>query len=233
VSLILDALRKSETQRQQLGGVSLADLPEGKRSAPPWWLYGVGVLLLANAVLLLVVLLRPNNPASPAAATPIDANTQANSAAMSPTTVPAQQYTPHAGVTSQTTNLDSQAIQSTPLADATLTTPPAIYEEVDRSVMEAASSTPEGPTLVRPTAMSSRQDQAKIDLFTSSPPASTPSLHLDMHVYAPASSGRFVFINGRKYIEGQRLSEGPTLETIVPEGVILSLNGTRWRQERP
>jgi general secretion pathway protein B len=236
LSLILDALRKSETQRQQLGGVSLADLPQGKRSSPPWWLYGVGVLLLANAILLLVVLFRPASNPSPvvaaSTAVPTPANTVVTNPAPSSSIAPAPQAS-ELNSNAQAIAIDAQSIQSTPLADATLDTPPATYEEVDRSVMDAASRSPDGPTLVRPTAVSTRQDQASIDLMTSSAPSSVPSLHLDMHVYAPDSKGRFVFINGRKYIEGQKLSEGPTLEAIVPEGVILNLQGTRWRQERP
>ena len=37
-----------------------------------------------------------------------------------------------------------------------------------------------------------------------------PELHLDIHVYSANPAERFVFVNMRKYAEGQALKEGPT-----------------------
>jgi len=39
---------------------------------------------------------------------------------------------------------------------------------------------------------------------------------------------RFVFVNMRKYVEGQTLAEGPTLEEITTDGVVLNHRGTRF-----
>jgi general secretion pathway protein B len=55
-----------------------------------------------------------------------------------------------------------------------------------------------------------------------------PELHLDVHVYATKSSERFVFINMRKYHEGATLEEGPTIERIRRDGVILDYQGLRF-----
>jgi len=55
-----------------------------------------------------------------------------------------------------------------------------------------------------------------------------PELHLDVHVYATKSSDRFVFINMRKYHEGATLEEGPTIERIRRDGVILDYQGLRF-----
>src|SRR6202041_3892313 len=41
-----------------------------------------------------------------------------------------------------------------------------------------------------------------------------PELHLDVHVYATQPADRFVYINMRKYHEGAKLQEGPTIERI-------------------
>jgi general secretion pathway protein B len=57
---------------------------------------------------------------------------------------------------------------------------------------------------------------------------SSPPLNLDLHVYSGAPAGRFVIINGRKYREGAALTEGPSVETITAEGVILSSQGRRF-----
>ena len=55
-----------------------------------------------------------------------------------------------------------------------------------------------------------------------------PDLHLDIHVHSPTPAERFVFVNMRKYIEGQSLSEGPTIERITSDGVILNHQGLRF-----
>lgn len=54
-------------------------------------------------------------------------------------------------------------------------------------------------------------------------------LRLDVHVYGPHSSDRFVLINLQKYYEGDELQEGPTLDEITQEGVVLSFQGQRFR----
>jgi general secretion pathway protein B len=39
---------------------------------------------------------------------------------------------------------------------------------------------------------------------------------------------RFVFINGRKYHEGMKLQEGPLLERIRRDGIVLNYQGVRF-----
>jgi general secretion pathway protein B len=55
-----------------------------------------------------------------------------------------------------------------------------------------------------------------------------PALRLDLHAYSERRSDRFVFINGRKYSEGERLPEGVVLETVELRGAVLSYNGRRF-----
>jgi general secretion pathway protein B len=47
-------------------------------------------------------------------------------------------------------------------------------------------------------------------------------------VYATRSAARFVFINMRKYHEGATMQEGPTIERIRRDGVILNYKGLRF-----
>lgn len=54
-------------------------------------------------------------------------------------------------------------------------------------------------------------------------------LNLDLHVYGERPEQRFVLINSRRYRTGDWLSEGPLLEAIIPEGVILSYENARFR----
>jgi hypothetical protein len=51
---------------------------------------------------------------------------------------------------------------------------------------------------------------------------------LDVHVYATQPSERFVYINMRKYREGATLAEGPVLERIRRDGVVLNYQGLRF-----
>jgi len=55
-----------------------------------------------------------------------------------------------------------------------------------------------------------------------------PELHLDVHVYATRSAERFVYVNMRKYHEGATLQEGPTVERIRRDGVILNYHALRF-----
>jgi general secretion pathway protein B len=55
-----------------------------------------------------------------------------------------------------------------------------------------------------------------------------PDLHLDVHVYATKPADRFVYINMRKYHEGSALQEGPTVERIRRDGVVLNYQGLRF-----
>jgi hypothetical protein len=46
-------------------------------------------------------------------------------------------------------------------------------------------------------------------------------LTLDVLVYSDSPAERFVFISGRKYVEGQTISEGVVLERITAEGAVV------------
>jgi hypothetical protein len=55
-----------------------------------------------------------------------------------------------------------------------------------------------------------------------------PPLHLELHAFSAQPRDRFVFINGRKYVEGDRLVEGPVLVAIEPTGAVLTHAGRRF-----
>jgi len=64
--------------------------------------------------------------------------------------------------------------------------------------------------------------------------AGTPKeeLTIDLHVYSIESEKRFVFVNKRKYREGDTLQEGPYVEQITREGVVLRDNGKQFLLKR-
>lgn len=55
------------------------------------------------------------------------------------------------------------------------------------------------------------------------------ALSLDVHVFSPAPTERFVFINMEKYREGETTKEGLLVSRIVADGVILEGDGQRFR----
>ena len=114
---------------------------------------------------------------------------------------------------------------------------PGVAPEADPQLSSAAA-VPEGPPMVRPieapavtpAAVQPAQDQEMLPTSASLMASGTalPDMHLDIHVYAPKPADRFVFVNMRKYTEGQALKEGPTLERITPDGAILNHHGLRF-----
>jgi hypothetical protein len=66
------------------------------------------------------------------------------------------------------------------------------------------------------------------DAATAAGGASIPQLRLDLHVYAAKPQDRFALINMHKLHEGDSTPDGVRVETITPDGVIMSHNGTRF-----
>jgi hypothetical protein len=52
-------------------------------------------------------------------------------------------------------------------------------------------------------------------------------LHLQVLVYSEVPSGRLVFINNQKYVEGQRIDANLVIERITSDGVFVSYQGKR------
>jgi general secretion pathway protein B len=59
-----------------------------------------------------------------------------------------------------------------------------------------------------------------------------PPLHLDLHVYSNVKTERFIFVNSRKYKEGDTLQEGPVVEQITSDGAVLNNRGSRFKLSR-
>jgi hypothetical protein len=81
-------------------------------------------------------------------------------------------------------------------------------------------SVPSGPAAPSPAAVAPTGGEALVG-----------RLRLDALVFAPEPADRMAFIDGQKYVEGQRL-EGLTVESITQEGVVLT-DGTRRFVLRP
>ena len=57
--------------------------------------------------------------------------------------------------------------------------------------------------------------------------AEFPPITVDVHAYNGNPQKRFVLINGRRYREGDVISEGPRIAQIIAEGIVFD-----WRNEQ-
>lgn len=211
MSFILDALRKSEDQRREQAAPALAAAPRtapaGKKS---WWLPILVIVLAVNALIVGYVLLtRDTDPAAPAAAAnspPIDGTVR--SLRKEASVEAGQRDAPVAS---------PRAAAPAPVADSA---PPA-----------APAPTPAVPAEPAPKT-SIRDGLPSLDQLRAGGLLSLGDLRVDMHVYAGDASKRFVFINMKKYREGDRLLEGPTVEEITPDGVIMRHESYRFGLDR-
>lgn len=60
-----------------------------------------------------------------------------------------------------------------------------------------------------------------------------PGLAVNIHLYSANESENLVYINDRQYRRGEEITPGVRLEQIVPEGVVLSYEGKRFKVPRP
>jgi len=55
---------------------------------------------------------------------------------------------------------------------------------------------------------------------------------MNVHVYDDNPAKRFVLIDMKRYAEGHALPQGPIIEHITPDGVVLSYKGQRFQLTR-
>ncbi|HVY21776.1 MAG TPA: general secretion pathway protein GspB [Steroidobacteraceae bacterium] len=223
MSFILDALKKSEREREQLAqGAQPAVVYRRAQSQPVWMFVVIGLLLL-NMMLVMVMWLRSDRAQT---APMITVN---NAAPVAPASTQSVMQPVAGSATAAGPGNDLRSLQDE-----------AQPQEDRTAAILANADPPAGPPLVRQI----RPEDAEAGKIVSSGAVSTdpkktgsiipsldslggnaalnlPPLHLDIHVYSVTAAERFVFINMKKYAEGQTLKEGPLLEHITPDGAVL------------
>lgn len=196
MSFILDALKKSEAERQRQNTPGIANVPDANtRKSPHKWILIVAVLLGINLLALMGVLYMANQGADPAVnPAPIEAgNNDQSSSSFSDIVAEAKRTQPQRAA--------ATANDSSPSSNgAAATAQPA---------MSVVSNSYESFNDLRAKGL--------LDL---------PDLHLDIHVFSGEPADRFVFINMTKYRENAKLGEGPVVKQITPDGVVLDYQGT-------
>jgi general secretion pathway protein B len=237
MSFILDALKKSEIERQRQSQPGLMDSPTAQRRGRlPLWAILLGALLAINVVVLAVMLLRSGGPA--AASPPKKHTEHTEPAAVAEDKAPAVAdhfsplgqtpvYAPEipVNIADGGSTGTSAASQVAPLAAAPLGAPHSIAQ---RSAPRPALRRPD-PLLNDEDAKADNEEVLpSINQVNLTGAQALPELHLDVHVYATKAGDRFVYINMRKYHEGNSLPEGPVVEHIRRDGVVLNYQGLRF-----
>ena len=229
MSFILDALKKSESERQRQAGPALLEARIVRPSRrPPVWAIAVGLLLLINFGVVAWLLAHSGTSAptshSPPAATPAPSIAAPATASLPATAGPA-------------TAAPAPGLPASAAPDSTAAAPRAISPAT-------APPAPSGPTVAADTAGSvnpadlepaiapaagSSASAASANLRHYAELAGTlPPLRLDLHVYAANPADRYAFINMRKVREGDVTPEGVRVSQITREGVVLDYQGTEF-----
>jgi general secretion pathway protein B len=244
MSFILDALKKSEVERQRQAIPGLMDSrPLPPRAKFPLWAAALIALFVVNLIILAVVLTRggapvgaAGGPSPPPAAAPVSASQGSPATAAMP---PAATRAPAAGAAAPAS---AAADHFSPMDAAAPVYAPEIPPAQDypnaarrsgRAVSNSegaahhAASAAADPVLTDSNPSDNEVLPSINEINVADQPA-LANLHLDVHVYATQPSERFVYINMRKYREGATLAEGPVLERIRRDGVVLNYQGLRF-----
>lgn len=212
MSFILDALKKSDSERQGQNAPGIADIPYAIRRAPqPFWIWALSALLVVNIVVLVVVLLRPD-------ATPVLPVAVQKSTVVLPGDGAAKP------VAAANMTGAREARRPEPVAAVQPDRPPPVrpagsdQQTVEpRPAVSSAKRNPPPPTV--------RDGLKTLNELRAAGLLQLGELHLDIHVYSEKSKDRFVFVNMTKYKEHARLDEGPIVKEITPDGVVLEHAG--------
>ncbi len=203
MSFILDALRKSENERREQAPPALAATPQAvPKQKRTIWVPILVIVLTVNVIVFGTIFLTRDEP-QPATAAPLSV------------------------AEPEVRSLRKEVIVDAP------TEKPAITATAEIPVTAPVPATPVSSLESATVSSSTIQERLpSLGQLKAAGLVSVTYLHIDMHVYAGDAEKRFVFINMKKYREGEQLLEGPTIEEITPEGVIMVQQGNRFRLDR-
>jgi general secretion pathway protein B len=127
-----------------------------------------------------------------------------------------------------TPGVPAQPAAAAPVAAAAPPAPRAVVEPVPRIAQTPTNSDPVAPSTADPVPASPPPEGGVRAPAAAPAPTSPPSrLTLDVLVYSDDPVGRLVFINGKKYLEGQTVEGDTIVEQITQEGAVLRQGGQR------
>ena len=215
MSLILEALRKSEAERRRGEMPDLrAELPPPAAGSRPSLRRALPWIVAVAAIGIAAILL--SHPWSRDVATPVPATTTTPAAAESVRLQPRPQAPAAPRVeTPRVVERDAPKPQPSPQTTAP---PPAIVEAAPERVPE--------PAPVQAATTDSRE--TTISALSADQRKALPPLQLSMHMWDPDPAKRFVILDGERYAEGD--SVGPMqIRRIDANGVLFDWQGRSIR----
>jgi general secretion pathway protein B len=227
VSYILDALTKAAQQRDRQVPVVQRLLSPAPRTRSAWSSLSGRLLaaLAVNAILLSAVLIwwlrpttseAPSEPVAVPAPPPASARPLVKLERLPKTGVPAE--TPAAPSSEPRVDAAAAAKPSAP--------PPAVSPlgRVGTPTLQPTPATPSGPSPTTPAAPTPPPGA----VARPAAPPEAAALRVEALIYADAPAERMVFINGRRYREGDSIDGRLRIEEIREDGVELSDQGRRF-----
>jgi general secretion pathway protein B len=211
MSFILDALRKSESERQRNQTPGLATVQsQNTRKGTRFWIPLVALLIGINLTLVLVMWALGNSDSQTDTSVSLERSPVITAPAAIPPNPPATRPA------QETTRLASQLKPVSQPSEPVTTYRPAEVIPAPKLANAPANETYTETTGSNLPTLEELMLQNLISL---------PPLRIDIHVYSQKSAERFVFINMSRYNEGETLSEGPRLMSISESGVVLRHQG--------
>jgi general secretion pathway protein B len=250
MSFILDALRKSETERQRgvVPGIAQVPFAAPRPALPKWAIAVIGALGLALAALAATWWATSRAPRSgvagataqlPLALPPAPVPSPSAATALEPAATARASTSGTPRVDPAVTALERAATGSGEPAAAQPDTALSATPRARSAEVPAATPAPvAAPDALAPDAASAASSNTRVPPSAPVLPSAAalaaegialPALTLELHVFhRDRPSDRLVIVNGKRYREGETLREGPRLEAIDPAGAVLSYQGRRF-----
>jgi hypothetical protein len=232
MSFILDALRKSEHERQRTATPGIANVPFGApRKVLPVWAVALIVALAVAVLALAGAWLRSewSGGARQARSTPA-AETVAPPASASRTPT-AERSAPAAERPAQLAERSLARESARSIAPPTQSSPRGTPASPSSSTLAAPAPAertdePRLPRLGEPASKGGPVLPSAASLEAEG--IAVPKLALQLVAFYDSPADRYVFINGAKYREGATLSEGPKVVSITTNGAVMSYLGREF-----
>lgn len=245
MSYILEALRKADQERSAGAVPDLESTHPAERPAQRSfrWVWILVALLVVNGALMVLLATRDTGtPVSRQAAGPVTGparQTAASTPAAVASAVPVDRAaTPPVKVPKTVLPQDRPAPPPAPVMPPVTAIIPAEKPAARTPVVSAApgkapprvASAPQQASPPPPQA--SKQELDDWEELSLEFRSGLEMPRLDVHVYDADPQRRFVLINLRKYRAGDRLESGAVVEEILPDGIQVSYQGTRFRYRK-
>ena len=243
MSYILDAIKKSDQQRQRGVAPTLLTVQAAAAYQGSRFPRNAAIVAVLLCVVIVVGWLRPwQSDRSVTAAEPLATHTSApgsHAAAPAPTPQPSQMTGALEPVPVTQSSMPSG--RSVPQSgDAAMQgEPPPIAHTEPRATLAPADTVVPQATAI-PSAekkeLAGPADagpEKRVVALNELPPAlqqEIPNISISFHVYSSKPRDRRVMINGEMVGQGEQLASGLSLEEITPDGVIFGYKGYRFRR---